>query len=250
MSRIKRLERLLTEWNDSAFDLLNPSSLSTKIYSEEDPLSATGQVILGQEKGAGGADLVVPEDVVDVLKSQEDNEGVIGKGFVTFLKTTFKDLDVDDVSYNREKQGGSYFDMVFPGNRVVSISVWGDEGDQKLAVIYKIDEDEREIEVKDLKEGAFKVEGDVNADVFPVDWLVDTVKEVLKSMSDEEEDETSPDDIADDFADETEKEEDEEAEKDVEDNFFRDEEEEKNQPKESKYRMVRYGGLRFLTERS
>lgn len=259
MSTFSRLERMVrrsnrsrvNEWNDSAYDLLNPTSLSTKIYSEEDPLSSSGQVIIGQEKGAGSADLVVPEDVVDVLKNQDDNNGVIGKGFVSFLKTTFKELEVDDVSYNREKTGGAYFDMVFPGNRVISVSVWGDDGDQKLAVIYKLADDEKEIEVKDLKDGAFKVDGDVNADVFPVDWLMDTVKEVLDEMSDDNEKDTDDNDDEDALGllgDDSEDEEDSDEDTKGSDKFFRDDTERKK-PSESKFRMVRYGGMNFISER-
>lgn len=260
MAKFDRLEKLLHEWNDSAVDLLNPSSLSTKIYSEEDPLTQSGQIILGQGDKTGSADLVVPDDVVDVLRSQEQEKG-IGKGFLAFLKTTFKELDVDEVSYNNEKQGGSYFDMVFPGNRVVSVSVWGDEGEQKLAVIYKVGDDEREIEVKDLKEGCFKEDGDVNADVFPVDWLVEKVKEILDALDKEKEDEENKEEDEFDFDDEfglddeeegKDKEQPEESNREKEPDIFardREEEERNERPEESKRRLVRYGGMSFLTER-
>jgi len=252
MAKLDRLENLLHEWNDSAVDLLNPSSLSTKIYSEEDPLTQSGQIILGQGDKTGSADLVVPDDVVDVLKSQEQEKG-IGKGFMSFLKTTFKELDVDEVSYNNEKQGGSYFDMVFPGNRVVSVSVWGEEGDQKLAVIYKLEEDEREIEVKDLKEGCFKDDGDVNADVFPADWLVAKVKEVLDGMDKEAEggeDEEEGFDFDDAFNDEEPEQNEPETEPEPEPfGADKEEEERRNRPEESKYRLLRYGGMSILQEK-
>ena len=59
MSRLKRLERLCNEWNQSQHDMLNPQSLSTKIYSEEDPLTSTGVLMLG-DSGLGSGNFVVP----------------------------------------------------------------------------------------------------------------------------------------------------------------------------------------------
>ena len=57
MGKIDRLRRECDEWNQSQHDMLNPQSISTKIYSEEDPMSSTGVLTLGAT-GMGGGDLV------------------------------------------------------------------------------------------------------------------------------------------------------------------------------------------------
>ncbi len=260
MSRLKRLERLCNEWNQSQHDMLNPQSLSTKIYSEEDPLTSTGVLMLG-DSGLGSGNLVVPDDVVDLLKDKEERT-VGGGGFVTFLKNLLKDDDIEDVYRDTTKHGGTYYELMFPGNKIISVAITGEvDGEYQLCVIYTVAEDERLVSVKDLPEGVFDGNSDVAPDLFPVDWFIETVRDALGEFDGVEEGEEDNDE--DMFMDKDSLEDD--LEDDSEDFGAHEGGEERpdrerisaggrgteGAPRESLNRgkrFIRYGGIRYLTD--
>lgn len=265
MRKIDRLRRECDEWNQSQHDMLNPQSISTKIYSEEDPMSSTGVLTLGAT-GMGGGDLVVPDDVVDFLREKDGvGNGIGGSGFSEFLKSLLEDVDVEDVHKDVSRGGMTYYSLVFPGNKVISVSVNGEEGAYQLCVIYNVDEDERLISVKDLKEGVFGQDMNVVPDVFPSDWFLETVKDALGEFeeqdTEDDEDDTGDDEVSDDEGVVKPEDLDEEP---VEQGSDEDEEGtdqrrtmstggrgREGSPRESlvrRKRLVRYGGSRFLVE--
>ncbi|MCK9326952.1 MAG: hypothetical protein M0P69_15780 [Bacteroidales bacterium] len=267
MRKIDRLRRECDEWNQSQHDMLNPQSISTKIYSEEDPMSSTGVLTLGAT-GMGGGDLVVPDDVVDFLREKDGvGNGIGGSGFSEFLKSLLEDVDVEDVHKDVSRGGMTYYSLVFPGNKVISVSVNGEEGAYQLCVIYNVDEDERLIAVKDLKEGVFGQDMNVVPDVFPSDWFLKTVKDALGEFEeqDTEDDEDDEDDTENDSDEDTGDDEDSDDEGVVKLEDMAEEPDEQGSdqrramsaggrgsegsPRESlvrRKRFVQYGGRRFL----
>ena len=264
MRKIDRLRRECDEWNQSQHDMLNPQSISTKIYSEEDPMSSTGVLTLGGS-GMGGGDLVVPDDVVDFLREKDGvGNGIGGSGFSEFLKSLLEDVDVEDVHKDVSRGGMTYYSLVFPGNKVISVSVNGEEGAYQLCVIYNVDEDERLIAVKDLKEGVFGQDMNVVPDVFPSDWFLKTVKDALGEFE-EQETEDDEDDTENDSDEDTGDDEDSDDEGVVKLEDMAEEPDEQGSdqrramsaggrgsegsPRESlvrRKRFVQYGGRRFL----
>lgn len=147
-------------------------------------MSSTGVLTLGAT-GVGGGDLIVPDSVVDILREKDDGgSGIGGSGFSEFLKSLLEDEDIEDVTRDVSKGGMTYYSLVFPGNKVISVTIEGEEGAYQLCVIYSVGEDERLIAVKDLKEGVFGQDMNVVPDVFPSEWFLETVKDALGEFED------------------------------------------------------------------
>lgn len=162
-------------------------------------MSSTGVLTLGAT-GVGGGDLIVPDSVVDILREKDDGgSGIGGSGFSEFLKSLLEDEDIEDVTRDVSKGGMTYYSLVFPGNKVISVTIEGEEGAYQLCVIYSVGEDERLIAVKDLKEGVFGQDMNVVPDVFPSEWFLETVKDALGEFEEEDDDgKEDEEDIGDD----------------------------------------------------